>query len=95
MSSHPNDPVTNGKANCSMQIETNIDDPNIPDKFISKAKKVHEEPTSKEQLRIQNKQIEYYNKQIQKIDSSTDNSDKLKFLDEGKERMKVGEVERE
>lgn len=95
MSSHPNDPVTSGNANHSIQIETNIDNPNLPDKFISKAKNIHEEAISKDQLRIQNKQIEYYNKQLKKKESSTDDSDKLKYFDEGKSTAKVGEVERE
>jgi hypothetical protein len=95
MALHPNDPVTSGKANQSLQIDTVLDNPNIPDRFISKAKNVHEERTTKLQLKIQNEQIAKINKQLRKKESSTDDSDHLDYFDENKTTMKVGEVERD
>ena len=95
MTSHPNDPVTTGKANASLQIDTVIDNPNLPDKLLSEAKNIHEEETTKEQLKIQNEKIEFINKKLKEKESSTDDSDQLKYFDENKTTVKVGEVERE
>ncbi len=91
---HWNDPATNGKANHNVLIESNIDDPNIEDKTISRAKNVHTEQTSKQLLKIHNKKLEYINKHLLKVDSSDDDSDRLKLFDENKTTMRVGEVER-
>jgi hypothetical protein len=95
MPSHPNDPTSTGKANASLQIDTLLDNPNIPDNLLSSAKNVHEVPTTKEQLKIQNEKIKYINKKLREQDSSTDDSDKLKYFDENKTTVKVGTVERE
>jgi hypothetical protein len=93
-SSHSKDPVSTGKANQSLLIETTLDDPNIPDKLISDAKNVHEVETSKHHIRKLNEQIKEKNKEILQKETSTDNSDIKKVLDESKSTVRVGEVER-
>jgi hypothetical protein len=97
MSSHPNDPTSTGKANASLQIDTLLDNPNLPDKFLSdvNVKDIHDVPTTKEQLKIQNEKIAYINKKLKEKDSSEDDSDRLKYFDENKTTVKVGTVERE
>lgn len=92
---HYNDPTTNGKANHSMLIESNLDDPNIDDKLLSRAKNIHQEQTSKQLLKIHNKKLEYINKHLLEVESSDDDSERLKMFDENKTTMKVGEIERE
>ena len=94
MSSHYKDPETTGKLQRTMLIETNLDNPNLDDKFISNAEDVHEEETSKQQLKMINEKFQQENKQKLKTDSSNADSDRLKMLDENKTTMKVGTVER-
>lgn len=91
---HYNDPATNGKANHSLLIESNLDDPNLDDNLVSKAKNVHEETTTKQNIKIHNKKLEYINKHLLQVESSDKDSERLKLFDENKTKMRVGEVER-
>lgn len=87
---HPNDPL---KANNHLlEIMTNLDNPNIPDKLRSKAKLVHEEQVSKEDIRSINEEFNSRNKKLS--ETSTDNSSRLKAIDERKRNYQVGEIER-
>lgn len=89
---HPNDPL---KANNHlMEIQTNLDNPNIPDKLRSKAKLIHEEEISKQQIRSINEGFEQRNKKLAETSKKTKTSDFLKPLDEGKRTFRVGQVER-
>ena len=92
MSTHYRDPESNGQVNKSLKIETNLDNPNIDDKFISHATNVHEEQTSKRQIKLINERFEHANKQHRKVETSDYDSDILKPLDENQTVMKVGEV---
>lgn len=92
LKTHPNDPVSTNKANHSLQITANLEDPNIEDKHIKNAKRVHKEHISKEQIDYLNKKIHRLNKQLS--DTSSDNSEKLKDFPEDKEEVDVGEIER-
>lgn len=93
MSTHYRDPVTTGLVNKALKIETNLDNPNLDDKFISDAKNVHEEQTSKRQIKLINEKFESANKLHRKAETSDDDSDILKPLNENQTTMKVGEVE--
>jgi hypothetical protein len=87
---HPNDPL---KANNHLlEIMTNLDNPNISDSLRSKAKLVHDEEISKEQVRSINEEFDSKNKKLS--ETSTDNSSRLKALDERKKSYSVGEIER-
>jgi uncharacterized protein (UPF0147 family) len=87
---HPNDPL---KANNHLlEIMTNLDNPNIPDNLRSKAKLVHDEEIPKEQIREINQEFKTRNKKLS--ETSTDNSSRLKALDERKRNYSVGEIER-
>jgi hypothetical protein len=87
---HPNDPL---KANNHLlEIMTNLDNPNIEDKLRSKAKLVHDEEIPKEQIREINEEFKIRNKKLS--ETSTDNSNRLKALDERKRNYSVGEIER-
>ena len=90
MSEHPNDPMTNKSANHLIQIDANIDDPNI--KINSKAEDIHEENISREEIKSINEDYERHNKQLS--DTSAANSDKRKLLDRNKTKVRVGTVER-
>lgn len=87
---HPNDPLKGN--NHLLEIMTNLDNPNIDDKLRSKAKLVHEEEISKEHIRSVNEDFEQRNKKL--AETSTDNSDRLKTIDERKGRFTIGEIER-
>jgi hypothetical protein len=93
MTTHYRDPESTGQVNKSLKIETNLDNPNIDDKFISNARNVHTAETSKRQIKLINEKFERQNKIHRKIETSTDDSDILKPLDETKTTMRVGEVE--
>jgi hypothetical protein len=87
---HPNDPL---KANNHLlEIMTNLDNPNIADNLRSKAKLVHDEEIPKEQIREINEEFKTRNKKLS--ETSTDNSSRLKPLDERKRNYSVGEIER-
>lgn len=87
---HPNDPL---KANNHLlEIMTNLDNPNIDDKLRSKATLVHDEEISQQQVRSINEDFNSRNKKLS--ETSTDNSSRLKALDERKRTYSVGEVER-
>jgi hypothetical protein len=87
---HPNDPL---KANNHLlEIMTNLDNPNIEDNLRSKAKLVHDEEIPKEQIREINEEFKTRNKKLS--ETSTDNSSRLKALDERKRNYSVGEIER-
>jgi hypothetical protein len=87
---HPNDPL---KANNHLlEIMTNLDNPNIADNLRSKAKLVHDEEIPKEQIREINEEFKTRNKKLS--ETSTDNSSRLKALDERKRNYSVGEIER-
>jgi hypothetical protein len=94
LASHRNDPEAKGDVNHSLKIETNLDNPNLDDKFISDARDVHEEPTSKLQIKMINERFEQANKIKRRVETSDDDSDILKPLDESKTTMKVAEVEK-
>ena len=87
---HPNDPL---KANNHLlEIMTNLDNPNIPDRLRSKAKLVHDEEVSKEDIRSINEEFNSRNKRLS--ETSRDNSSRLKPIDERKRNYSVGEIER-
>ena len=87
---HPNDPM---KANNHLlEIMTNLDNPNIDDKLRSKATLVHDEEIPKQQIREINEEFKIRNKKLS--ETSTDNSSRLKALDERKRNYSVGEIER-
>jgi hypothetical protein len=90
---HKNDPKESGAAYHLMDIFTNLDNPNIPDKLISKAQDIHDEDATKERVKSINEDFERHNKML--TDTSTDNSDRLKPIDEAKTKFKVGQIERE
>ncbi len=87
---HPNDPL---KANNHLfQMITNLDNPNIDDKLRSKAGRLRTEFIDKDDIKTINASFERKNKKLS--ETSTDNSDKLKPLDEEQAEFKVGEIER-
>lgn len=90
MTHHKNDPLNNNFH--LMDIWTNLDNPNIQDKLRSKAKDIHEEEVTKDRIKSINEDFDKHNKTLS--DTSTDNSDKLKKIDEGKTKFEVGEIER-
>jgi hypothetical protein len=92
LKTHPNDPVSTGKVNHDLQITSNLEDPNIEDRHIKNAKRVHKEHISKEQIDYLNKKVHRFNKQLS--DTSTANSEKLKPFPEDKDEVDVGEIER-
>jgi hypothetical protein len=92
--SHKNDPSSNGSANHSVQIDTNLDDPSLDDKFISSAKNIHEEQLTKYNIKKINEKREFLNKLKQQTESSDDDTDKIKLLDENKTTVITGEIER-
>jgi hypothetical protein len=87
---HPNDPL---KANNHLlQMITNLDNPNIDDKLRSKAGRLRNEAITKDDVKTINAGFEAKNKRLS--ETSTDNSDRLKPLDEEQNEFSVGEIER-
>lgn len=91
LSEHPNDPLQNKSANHLIQIDANLDDPNV-NVDETHAKDVHEETIGREEISQINEDYERHNKGLS--DTSQDNSDKRKLLDRGKTKIRVGTLER-
>lgn len=91
MPDHPNEPLKSQKANRLLQIDANLDDPNIDDKK-AKATDIHEETISREEIKAINEDYENYNKSLS--ETSNKNSDKRKLLDTKKTKVRVGTIEK-
>ena len=89
MPDHPNEPLKNDRANHLVQIDANLDDPNIDE---TKASNVHEETMSREEIKTINEEYERHNKSLS--DTSTANSDRRKLLNRKKTNIRVGTIER-
>ena len=89
MPDHPNEPLKSQKANRLLQIDANLDDPNIDE---TKAKDIHEETISREEIKAINEDYENYNKSLS--ETSNKNSDKRKLLDTKKTKVRVGTIEK-
>jgi organic radical activating enzyme len=87
MPEHANQPLKNAKH--LLQIDANLDDPNIDQ---TKAKDIHDETISREQIQTINEEYQRHNKALS--DTSKANSDKRKLLDRNKTNIKVGTIER-
>jgi hypothetical protein len=88
---HPNDPLNSN--NHLLEINTNLDNPNIDDKLRSKAKNIVEETVDKARIKSINSDFEGFNKKLS--ETSTANSDKLKPIDEKTTKFQIGQIERE
>lgn len=89
---HPNDPL-NGN-NHLLELAAVMNNPNLDDKVRSKAKILSKEPVEKERIKSINSDFEQYNKRLAKKETSTDDSDKLKPIDEATTELEIGEIER-